>query len=200
MCQDCLAESSVGHPTKHCDLYTAHNLSRAHAERREAENTIAVAFHQTLEESARFHEAPRPQHRRHRNLEESIGNVIGFRFLLSYSNPREFGICEEAERHLPAGGCVVPAEDVIANHAEVIFADVCELRASSDFSHRPHAWSGRLQAFVYLDISALCKFHSGEFQPDVFRVRHASRCNQEMCALQHFLEAILVKGKTDRLS
>src|ERR1700757_4874954 len=106
---------------------------------------IGVALDEALQKSAGFHEAARPQHSCHWNLEEAIGNTFSLCFLLTHSNARELGIREEAEGYLPACGHMVSSQQVVADHAEVIFADVRELRTSCDFSNRPHARRGRLQ-------------------------------------------------------
>ena len=60
MREDCIPQSGVGQSTEHRDLYASHNLSCAYTERLKAKDAIAVAFHQALQESARFHQASRP--------------------------------------------------------------------------------------------------------------------------------------------
>ena len=82
---------------------------------------------------------------------------------------------------------MVPAEHVVADHPEVILADMGELRASSDFSDRPHTRSGCLEALVHLDVSVLCQLYPGELQPDVFRVRYTPGRDQEMRAFERLL-------------
>jgi len=125
----------------------------------------------------------RAQHRLHRDFEPAIGNSSRFRFLLAQSDAREFWIGEKAKRNLPARGYVVAASQVVANDAEIVDADVCELRAARHFSDGPDAGRGGLQAVVDLDISAIGEFDAGQFQAESFGVRIAACGNSYMTTL-----------------
>src|ERR1700743_2723040 len=98
---------------------------------------------------------------RHGNLKEAISEPFLLRFFFSHPNAREFRIREETETYLPAGGHSLHPEHIVADYAEVVFADVSELWATCNFSHSPYAWSSRLEAFVHFDISVLRQLHSG---------------------------------------
>ncbi len=92
MCEDRVAECGIRHSTDHRNLHACHNLACTYAERHEPEDAIAIPLHQTLQESARFHESARTQNGSHRNLEETVGNSFGFGLFLRDTDTRTFRI------------------------------------------------------------------------------------------------------------
>src|ERR1700722_1906126 len=117
------------------------------------------------------------QHRLHRDFEQAIGNSFCFCFLLAQSDAREFWIGEKAKWNLPARGYVVAASQIAANDAEIVDADVGELRAARHFSDGPNAGRGGLQPLVDLDVPSIRYLDAGQLQPDALRVWSSARGN-----------------------
>src|SRR5882672_6209458 len=76
--------------------------------------------------------------------------------------------------------------------AEIVDADVRELRATGDLADRPDAGRGGLKPLIDLDVSPVGEIHAGQFQAKSFRVRIAACGDQYMTTLQDFLNSILL--------
>src|SRR5882757_2584625 len=86
------------------------------------------------------------------------------------------------------------------DYAEVVDADVRELRAACDLADRPDAGRGGLQPLVDLDVSPVGELNAGQFQAESFGVRLAARGDQYMTTLQDFLNSILLDDDTHRIA
>ncbi len=64
-----------------------------------------------------------------------------------------------------------PPEEVRANDAEVVFADVREVRPAGAVAAGPNAFCRRLKPLVRFDVPARVGFHAGQFQTDTVGVR-----------------------------
>jgi len=60
------------------------------------------------------------------------------------------------------------------DYAEIVDADVRELRATCDLADRPDAGRGGLQPLVDLDVSPVGELNAGQFQIESFGVRIAA--------------------------
>ena len=93
----------------------------------------------SLSRSTRHFRNPRVSTRLRARKTAAMGTLkrrrrrLGLRLLLGHSNACEFGVREDAERHLPAGGHMISAEQIVADNAEVVVANVRKLRASGHF-------------------------------------------------------------------
>src|SRR5882724_2224315 len=76
--------------------------------------------------------------------------------------------------------------------AEIVDADVRELRTTCDLADRPDAGRGGLQPLVDLDVSAVGEINAGQFQTESFGVRIAPCGDQYMTSLQDLLNSILL--------
>ena len=85
-----------------------------------------------------------PQDRFHGDFEQPIGNASRFSLFLTQADAGEFRIREKAERDLPASRHMVTAREVVADHPEIINANVGKLRAASYLTDCPNAGCGRL--------------------------------------------------------
>src|SRR6201998_4768565 len=90
------------------------------------------------------------------------------------------------------------------DYAEIVDADVRELRASGDLTNRPDTGRGGLQSLINLYVSPVGELHAGQFQAESFGVRLAASGDQYMAALQDFLNSILLASlhndDTDRVA
>src|SRR5882762_2824131 len=86
------------------------------------------------------------------------------------------------------------------DYAEIVDADVRELRATGDFADRPDAGRGGLQPLVDLDVSAVGELNAGQFQAESFGVGFAACGDQYMTTLQDFLNSILLDEDTHRVA
>src|SRR2546426_6303542 len=86
------------------------------------------------------------------------------------------------------------------DHAEIVDANVRELRAPCDLADRPDAGRGSLQSLIDLDISPVSEFNAGQFQTESFGVRIAACGDQYMSTLQDFLNSILLDNDTHRVA
>jgi hypothetical protein len=128
--QNRFAQCGIGQTAEHGDLDATHDLAGADSKRGKSENPVTAALDEAFEKASRFHEASGTQHGGHGNFEKPVRNTLFLRIGLAESDAGELAVGEEAERHLPAGGHTVAAEDVIANNAEIILADVGEVWTS----------------------------------------------------------------------
>ena len=67
------------------------------------------------------------------------------------------------------------------DYAEIVDADVRELRATGDLADRPHSWRGGLQPLVDLDVSPVGELDAGQFQAKSFGVWSAACGDQYIC-------------------
>src|ERR1700756_56224 len=86
------------------------------------------------------------------------------------------------------------------DYAEVVDADVRELRATCDLSDRPDAGRGGLQPLVDLDVSPVGELNASQFQAESFSIRIASSGDQYMTTLQDFLNSILFQDDSHRVA
>src|SRR5882672_11029987 len=86
------------------------------------------------------------------------------------------------------------------DYAEIVDADVRELRATRDLADRPDAGRGGLQPLVDLDVSPVGKLNAGQFQTESFGVRIAACGDQYMAALEDFLNSILLDDDAHRVA
>ncbi len=93
-------------------------------------------------------------------------------------------IGEQAERHLPPGRHAVPAGEVVQHHAEVVDADMREVRAAGAVAYRPDVLCRGLEPLVYLDVSPLVRLDPGFLQTDAVGVRGAPPGDQEVRPLE----------------
>src|SRR6478752_7225829 len=86
------------------------------------------------------------------------------------------------------------------DYAEIVDADVRELRATCDLADRPDARRGGLQPLVDLDVSPLGELNAGQFQAESFGVGIAACGNQYMTSIQNILDSILLDDDTHRFA
>src|SRR3984893_5811460 len=86
------------------------------------------------------------------------------------------------------------------DYAEIVDADVRELRATCDLADRPDAGRGGLQPLVDLDVSPVGELNAGQFQIESFGVRMAACGDQYMTTLLDFLNSILLDDNTHRVA
>src|SRR5439155_22547460 len=86
------------------------------------------------------------------------------------------------------------------DYAEIVDADVRELRATGDLADRPDAGRGGLQPLVDLDVSTVGELNAGQFQAESFGVRIAACGYQYVTALKDFLNSILLDDDTHRVA
>src|ERR1700731_519434 len=86
------------------------------------------------------------------------------------------------------------------DYAEIIDADVRELRATCDFADRPDPGRGGLQPLIDLDVSPVGELNAGQFQAETFGVRIAACGDQYMATLQDLLNSILLDDHTYRVA
>jgi hypothetical protein len=122
----------------------------------------------------------------------AIGNFVNL-----YSMPRspclplvetdsgQFGVGEQAERHLPAGRRPVPPRKVVENDAEVVKRDVCKVRATSAVTDRPDPLRSRPSPVVYLDMTVPINLDPGSCQPEPVCVGDAASGGEQVRSLNH---------------
>src|SRR5260370_39880456 len=86
------------------------------------------------------------------------------------------------------------------DYAEIVDADVRELRATCDLADRPDAGRGGLQPLVDLDVSPVSELNAGQFQAESLGVRIAACGDQYMTTLLDFLNSILLDSDTYRVA
>src|ERR1700740_931458 len=86
------------------------------------------------------------------------------------------------------------------DYAEIVDADVRELRATCALADRPDAGRGGLQPIVDLDISPVGELNAGLFQAESFGVRIAACGYQYMTTLYDFLNSILLDDNPHRVA
>src|SRR6266550_3675362 len=86
------------------------------------------------------------------------------------------------------------------DYAEIVDADVRELRATCDLANRPNAGRGRLQPLVDLDVSPVGELNAGQFQAESCGVRIAACGDQYMTIPQDSLNSILLDDDTHRVA
>src|SRR5712691_4810853 len=86
------------------------------------------------------------------------------------------------------------------DYAEIVDADVRELRATGDLADRPDAGRAGLQPLVDLDVSPVSELNAGQFQTESFGVRIAACGDQYVTTLQDFLNSILLDDDTHRVA
>src|SRR5256884_7291980 len=86
------------------------------------------------------------------------------------------------------------------DYAEIVDADVRELRATCDLADRPDAGRGGLQPLVDLDVSPVGELNAGQFQAESFGVRLSACGDQYVTTLQDFLNSILLDDDTHRVA
>lgn len=94
----------------------------------------------------------------------------------------EFGIGKQAIWNLPAGRHTVAARQVGMHHAEIVQADVGELRAAGNFADGPNAGCRRLKALVDLDVTTIGQIDARQLQAEPLGVGSAAGRNQNMAA------------------
>src|SRR5438445_11170789 len=86
------------------------------------------------------------------------------------------------------------------DYAEIVDADVRELRATCDLADRPDAGRGGLQPLVDLDVSPVRELNACLFQAESFGVRFTARGDQYMTSLSEFLNSLLLDNDPPRRS
>src|ERR1700731_2682654 len=86
------------------------------------------------------------------------------------------------------------------DYAEIVDADVRELRATCDLADRPDPRRGGLQPLVDLDVSPVGELNAGQFQAESFGVGIAACCDQCMTTLKGFLHSILLDDDSYRVA
>jgi len=78
---------------------------------------------------------------------------LRFRFAFTQADARKFRIGKQTVWNLPASGDAIASGKIGMDHAEIVNAVVCKLRATSDFADCPNARRCGLQALIDLDVS-----------------------------------------------
>src|SRR6266849_5729771 len=86
------------------------------------------------------------------------------------------------------------------DYAEIVDADVRELRTTCDLADRPDAGRGGLQPLIDLDVSPVGELNARQFQAKSFGVWIAACGDQYMTTLQHLLNSILLDDDTYRVA
>src|ERR1700757_432710 len=85
------------------------------------------------------------------------------------------------------------------DYAEIVDADVRELRAACDLTDRPNAGRGGLQPLVDLDVSTVGELNAGQFQAESFGVWSAPGCDKQVSTRQRFIGSILFEHNGHRI-
>ena len=118
------------------------------------------------------------------------------RLSLAQPDPRELRVGEQAERHLPTGRHAVPASEVGQHHAEVVLADVREVRAAGAIAHRPDPLGRRLEPLVDPDVPILVRLDPRPLQADNERVS-IPLTNQSDCGIDRLRADIRNRAALD---
>src|SRR4029077_14248819 len=86
------------------------------------------------------------------------------------------------------------------DNAEIVDADVRELRAACDLADRPHSRRCRLQTVVDLDVSPLGELNAGQLQSKSLGVWSASCRDKQVSTRQRLLGSILFEYNGHRIS
>ena len=90
------------------------------------------------------------KHLLHWDLEQAVADSSCLGFSLIHAYARKFRVGKKGVRDLPARCNVVATCEVVTNYAEVVNANVCELRAPRCFTDGPNTGRGCLKPFVDL--------------------------------------------------
>ena len=101
------------------------------------------------------------------------------------ADPGQFGVREQARGHQATGRRAVDAGEVVADHADVVVGDVCELGAAGAIAHCPHAGGRRPQPVIDLDEAPVVSFDPGGLQADAVGVRGPATRNQQVRSLYY---------------
>ena len=96
---------------------------------------------------------------------------------------RERRIGEHAIGNEPVARAALPAGQIVANDAKVVFGYVGEQRAAGAFAERPDVRRARLQPLVDLDETAIVQLDAGLVEPDAGGVRNAPGRDEDVAAL-----------------
>jgi hypothetical protein len=152
MGKDGFAQCGIGEVPQHRNLNRAHDFACFDSKGCEAENSVAVSLDEALEKSAGFHQAAGAQNRIHGNFGQPVGNSLLPGFGLAQPDAGELRISEKTKRHRSSRSAMVAAEDVVAHNAEIVFADMGEMRTTGDFADRPDARGGGLKTLVHPEL------------------------------------------------
>src|SRR5579872_1880120 len=156
---------SQGRIRQTCDgryLHGGHNLSRADPESGKSENAIAVSLNHGLHKSSCFRKRARTQIGVHWDFEQAVWNALVFGFVLMETHVGQFRVGKQAIWNLPAGSYASPPAQICMDYAEIVDANVRELRAARHLPNRPHTGRSRLQALVDPDVSTVRQLNSGQ--------------------------------------
>src|SRR5262249_13725230 len=104
---------------------------------------------------------------------------------LAQADARQFGVGEQAEGHETARRHTVDAGEVVADHADIVVGDMCEMGAAGAIAHCPHAGGRGPQPAIDLDEAPVVPFDPGGLQADAVGVRGPAGRNQEVRSLDH---------------
>lgn len=153
--EDRVAERGVGQPGGHGDLHGGEEFAGVGAEGGEAEDLVALPlwFDERFHEAARFGKGARPQHRDHREFREAVSDAAFAGFAFAEADAGEFGVGEEAERDLSAGGDAVAAGEVVAEDAEVVERDMREVGTAGAIADGVDVLGRCVQTLVDADVA-----------------------------------------------
>src|SRR5438105_2957572 len=90
----------------------------------------------------------------------------------------ELRVDEQTGRHLPTRRHSAAAGEVVADDAEVVEGDVCEVRAAGAVAHCPNALGCGLEPLIDFHVPGGVRLDAGPLQPDAIGVRGTSAGGQ----------------------
>src|SRR5581483_8113633 len=106
---------------------------------------IAIGRYKGLHEPAGLRKRACTQVGFHVDLKQTIRYPFGLRFHFTQTDMSKLGVGKQTIWDLPARGHTVAAGYIGVDYAEIVDADVRELRAACDLANRPDVRRGGLQ-------------------------------------------------------
>src|SRR5437588_4915336 len=131
-----VTQCGEGESRQHCDLDCRHGISCSNSKGCKAEDEVVLGINEGFHEAARIGKCLSTEDCNHRSLRQPVGAAALLRFGLAQTDARELRVCEHAERHLPSGGHAVAAKNIVMHNVEVIFGDMCKMRAAGTLTAR----------------------------------------------------------------
>ena len=135
-----------------------------------------------------------PKHGLHGDLGQAVADAAVAGLPLAQPDAGQLRVGEQAERHLPPGRHAVPAGEVGQHHAEVVLADVREVRAAGAVAHRPDTLGRRPEPRVDLDVPFFVRLDPRLLQADAVGVRRAPPGDEQVRPLDHAAARVEADG------
>src|SRR5215510_3083671 len=128
MGEQAVSQCRVRYAGSYRNLDCRHDFAGVGSQRTKSQDAVTVCGHQGFQKTSCLRQGARTEDPLHRNLEQAIGRAVRSGFLFAQPNAREFRIGEKAERNLPAGRDALATMNAVMDYAEIVDANVRELR------------------------------------------------------------------------